>query len=240
MTAPRLLFFDLETAPCLGWTWGMYEQNVIDLKTSWYILCFSYKFQGDKKIRTVALRDFPQYRKNREDDSALVKVLHSLFCEADIICAHNGDRFDIRKSNARFIKHGLPPPSPYKTIDTLKIARSKFAFTSNRLGDLGRYFGLGRKRPHSGWDTWRQVMEGERKAWDTMLRYCARDCELLEKVYLKLRAWYTNHPRLTSYTEKPGCPTCQSTNVQRRGENIAVKKKTLCYQCRSCGHWFSQ
>lgn len=83
-------------------------------------------------------------------------------------------------------------------------------------------------------------MEGERKAWDTMLRYCARDCELLEKVYLKLRAWYTNHPRLTSYTEKPGCPTCQSTNVQRRGENIAVKKKTPRYQCRGCGHWFSQ
>ncbi len=83
-------------------------------------------------------------------------------------------------------------------------------------------------------------MDNDRKAWKLMLRYCLRDTELLEQVYLKLRPWHPRHPRLTAYTEKPGCPTCQSNNVQHRGFNVAVKKKTPRYQCRGCGHWFSQ
>jgi hypothetical protein len=42
--------------------------------------------------------------------------------EADIICAHNGDAFDIKKINSRLITNGFKPPSPFKTIDTLKAA----------------------------------------------------------------------------------------------------------------------
>jgi hypothetical protein len=238
LNEPRILFYDIETAPLLSYTWGMYEQNVIDVKRSWYMLSFAYKWQGQKRVHTKALPDYKNFKKNMEDDSFLVKELWTLFDEADIIIAHNGDRFDAKKANARFLFHGKKPPSPYKSIDTLKIARNKFAFSSNRLNDLGAYLGVGRKLPTTGFHLWKGCMKGEASAWRKMRAYNARDVELLERVYLKLRAW-GSHPNLTAYSGNPGCPTCQSTNVQRRGWNIARVRKTPRFQCRSCGTWFA-
>jgi uncharacterized protein YprB with RNaseH-like and TPR domain len=235
----KIAFFDIETSPIMGWTWGMYEQNVIDIKVPWHMLSFAWKWQGQKKIKTYALPDYPSYKKNPEDDSALVKDLWALFDQADILIAHNGDKFDIKKANARFLKHGLPPPTPFKSIDTLKIARNKFAFSSNRLNDLGAHFGLGRKMPHTGWDLWKKCLSGDPKAWQTMRRYNARDVELLEAVYLKLRAWGA-HPNLNAYTDHGGCPVCNSMNAQRRGWNIAMVRKTPRFQCQDCGKWFSR
>lgn len=237
---PRVLLYDLETAPNLGWTWGKWEQNVIDFKASWYLLSFAYKWQGEARVKTCALPDYASFKKDKENDAGLVKELWKLFDEADVIIAHNGDRFDAKKANARFIKHGLAPPSPYKSVDTLKIARNKFAFTSNKLDDLGAYMGVGRKLAHTGFHLWKGCMDGDPASWKKMRQYNARDVELLERVYLKLRAWSPTHPNLTAYSEKPGCPVCQSESVQRRGWNIARTRKTPRFQCRECSHWFSQ
>jgi DNA polymerase III epsilon subunit-like protein len=67
--------------------------------------------------------------------------------EADLICAHNGDAFDIKKINSRLIVNGFKPPSPFKTIDTLKIARRVFKFDSNKLDNIGRYLSRGPEDP---------------------------------------------------------------------------------------------
>ncbi len=201
------------------------------------MLSFSYKWLGEQKIHTHALNDYPGYKKNLEDDYHLVNDLHKLFYAADILIAHNGDRFDIRKANARFIKYGLKPPSPSKSIDTLKAARKYFQFESNRLNDLGAYLGLGKKLPTTGFDLWRRTMAGETKAWDLMKRYNRRDVVLLEKVYLKLRPYMATHPNLGLYQDRPCCPACQSMNVQRRGVIVSAARKYVRYQCQSCGNW---
>ena len=217
----------------------MYEQNVIDLKTSWYMLSFAAKWQGEKSVTTYALPDYHGFKKDKEDDSKLVKELWKLYDTADIIIAHNGDRFDLKKSNARFIKHGLTPPSPYKSIDTLKIARNKFAFVSNSLNDLCKYLGVGKRLPHTGFHLWRGCMLGDKKSWKLMRRYNAQDVVLLERVYLKLRPWTTTHPNMNMYSGHDACPTCESKNVQRRGIRVAIKKKFERLHCQECGHWFS-
>ena len=219
----------------------MWEQNLIDIQTSWYILSFAYKWAGDKKVSTVALPDYGRFKRDREDDGNLVKALWKLYDAADLIIAHNGDRFDIKKSNARFIFHGLKPPSPYKSIDTLKIARSKFGFLSNRLNDLGAHLGLGRKLPHTGFHLWKQCMlTASPKHWNKLRKYNARDVTLLERIYERLRPWSPSHPNLAALSEKPCCPVCQSLDIQRRGFNLARTKKTPRFHCQSCGHWFAQ
>lgn len=224
----------------MGWAWGMYEQNLIDLSKSWYILCFAYKWHGEKKVHTAALPDYSRFSKDREDDRHLVKDLWQLYNEADVIIAHNGDRFDLKKSNARFVYHGLRPPSPYKSIDTLKIARSRFGFLSNRLNDLGAHLGLGRKLPHTGFHLWKQCMlTNSHKHWAKLRKYNARDVTLLERVYERLRPWSLSHPNLAALSESSCCPVCQSTHIQRRGFNLAKIKKTPRFHCQSCGHWFS-
>jgi hypothetical protein len=241
MPQPRIALFDIETAPSLGYFWGkLWETDIIGVDTPWYMLCFSYKWLSDKTIYTHALPDYKRYKKDKEDDTDLAKDLHSLFDEADILIAHNGDRFDIRKANARFIRHGWKPPATYKSIDTLKVARRHFLFDSNRLNDLGEFLGVGKKIPHTGFDLWKRAMAGDEEAWRQMKAYNRRDVVLLEKVYERLRPYMPNHPNLTLYTDSPDCcPTCNSKHIQRRG--FAVKSTRLYrrFQCRDCGGWFS-
>ena len=50
----KILLFDIETFANTGYTWGLYEQNVIQFKREGYMLSFAYKWLGDKKIRSYS------------------------------------------------------------------------------------------------------------------------------------------------------------------------------------------
>jgi hypothetical protein len=159
--------------------------------------------------------------------------------DADIVCAHNGDAFDIKKINSRLIVNGFDKPSPFKTIDTLKVARSAFKFDSAKLDNIGRYLGEGRKIPNTGAALWRGCVDGDLKSWRTMRSYGKQDTALLERVYHRLKSWAKNHPDMRLYTSGTGCPTCDSENVQRRGVAVKLTSKRHRFHCQDCGSWFS-
>jgi len=232
----KILFLDIETAPSLGWTWGKWQQDVIDFKQDWYILSFACKWLSDKKVRTFGLIDYPGYRKNLEDDHALVDDLWAVLDEADIVVGHNLDSFDVRKTNARFLTHKLPPPRPYKTVDTLKIARRMFKFDSNKLDDLGRYLGIGRKLPHTGFHLWRGCMRGDAESWRIMKKYNKHDVELLAEVYIRMRPWAPVHPNVNQ--GQFACPKCGSADAQCRGFSYTLLRRKQRFQCISCHGWF--
>jgi DNA polymerase elongation subunit (family B) len=235
---PKIAFLDIETAPALGYYFDLWKEgNIVSVKSDWYMLSFCVKWLGSKRSKTHCLCDYPRYKRDMEDDKDLVKELWKVFEQADIIIAHNGDRFDIRKANARFIAHGLKSPRPYLTVDTLKIARRFFKFDSNRLDSLGAYLKVGRKLPHTGAHLWLRCMGGDLKAWRIMRRYNAQDVELLERVYTKLRGWAKNHPNLNLITERGACPTCQSYNVRPNGWKMLRTKKYQQFRCNDCGAW---
>lgn len=214
----------------MAYVWGKYEQDVIEYHKEWYMIAFCAKWLGGKTI-VRGLDDYLGYKPYSEDDSKLVKELWELFNEADIIIAHNGDKFDIRKSNTRFIENGLTPPSPYKTIDTKKIAKRYFGFNSNNLDDLGKRLGVGRKLKHEGFDLWLGCLKGDSRAWKKMKKYNRQDVLLLERIYLKLRPWITNHPYVG------GKCNCQSPNLQKRGITINKSGKHQRFQCQNCAAW---
>ena len=232
----RIAFIDIETAPNLGYTWAKYEQNVIAFKKEWFMLSFAVKWAGADKVKTYGLPQFEGYENDRADDSNLVAKLWSVLDEADLVVAHNGDRFDLRKANARFLQHGLTPPSPYKTVDTLKLARKYFALTSNKLDDIAKVLGLGKKAETGGFQLWLDCMAGDEKAWRKMLRYNANDVVLLEKVYECLRPWHATHPD----THFGACYACGSGRLTRRGFEFGNGKKHQRLQCQGCGKWSSE
>ena len=239
MPAPRICLLDIETAPNLGHVWGMWEQDVIDVERDWYMLSFAYKWLGEAKIHVRALPDYKKFKTDKHDDRELVRDLWNVFDEANVIIAHNGDRFDIKKSNARFIVHGLKPPSPFVSVDPLKIARKHFKFDSNRLDDLGRYLGVGRKIAHTGKKLWLGCVEGDERSWRTMRRYNRHDVELLERVYTRLRGWATTHPDLSIYTRSHCCPSCQSARITQQGVKLTKTGHRQQYKCLDCGSWHS-
>jgi len=231
-------FVDIETSPNLGFVWGKWEQNVLQFEEEWVIIAFAVKYQGSNKVHKFALPDFPLYKKDPRSDAALVRKLWDVFDDADVIVAHNGDSFDIKKSNARFIANGLTPPSPYKQMDTKKMAKRYFNFTSNKLDDLGSYLGLGRKLATGGFKLWMDCRDGDPKAWNKMKTYNGQDVVLLEAVYLALLPWCTTYANRNSFEGTvDNCPRCSSKNMQRRGFLVRVGNKVQRYQCLDCGGW---
>jgi hypothetical protein len=234
---PKILLFDIETSPIIGAVWGLWEQNVVKVVGQWYMLSFSYKWLGESKVHSFALPDFKLYSKNKTDDSDLCTELWKLLDEADIVIAHNGDEFDIKKANARFIVNGMIPPSSYLKIDTKKIAKKYFKFDSNSLKDLAKYFGVSQKADAGGIETWFGCMAGNKKSWAHMIEYNKQDVKVLEDVYLRMRPWMSAHPVLR-HKEDYACPKCISTNIQKRG--YARTSNGVSYQrwqCQDCGGW---
>jgi uncharacterized protein YprB with RNaseH-like and TPR domain len=235
-TPAKILYIDIETAPSLGWVWQKYETNVIDFQRDWYVLSVAWKWAHEKKTNVLGLIDFPDYKKDIENDKHLIEAVWKLLDEADIVIGHNADSFDLPKLNTRFLTHKLKPPTPYKTVDTLKIARKVFRFDSNKLDDLGRYLGIGRKLPHTGFHLWRGTMTGDPKSWTLMKRYNVRDVILLEKVYFLMRAWHPTHPNVNQ--GEFACPKCSSFKVQKRGFSYTPLRRKQRFQCQSCAGWF--
>lgn len=234
---PRVILYDIETAPSLGYYFDLYKEgNIVSTVQSWFMLSFAYKVLGEKKIHYRCLADYPGYSKDKTNDRALVTDLHKMvFSGADILVGHNIDRFDSRKAKARFLAHGLLPPPPVKTIDTLKLARRVFKLDSNRLAAVGEYLGLGGKAVTTGWKLWEACISGDRAAWRQMGIYNRRDVDLLEQVYNRL-APYNPNP---IYFGRSGCPSCNSERIQQRGFNINKSGKSPRFQCQNCGLWFS-
>lgn len=238
---PKVLFVDIENTPCLASVWGLWKEvtSYDMIEAEWYILCICAKWQHENKIMSFALPDYPLYKKSPDNDIEVLKAVHKLLDEADIVIGHNVVDFDIKKMNARFIKHGLPPTSPYKTVDTLLSARKNFAFTSNKLGDLGKYLGLGEKIDTGGFKLWQQCMKGDKTAWGKMVAYCKQDVALLEKIYNKLLPYMDVHPNLGAYFESDGkrCPNCGSESLTKNGFAFNNTGKYQRLVCNNCGAW---
>lgn len=228
---PKVLFYDIETQPNIGYVWGMYEQNVLSYVKEWQLLSFAYKWQGEKEVFCIT-------RAGQKTDKALVKKLWKLLNSADIVIAHNGDEFDNKKASAKFLEYGLTPPSPFQSVDTLKVARRYFKLNSNKLNDLGTTLKVGRKVVHTGFDLWLGCMKNDAKSWATMEKYNKQDVVLLEKVYNKLLPWINTHPNVAFIAGSgDGCPKCGSTKLQSRGFRCTRTSKFQQYQCMSCGGW---
>lgn len=227
-----ILIYDIETAPALAWMWSAYNANIIDIEQDWYLLSFAYQWYGSDEIHFVSITQDQDFFPDSTDDRYVAERLHALFDRADITVAHNGDRFDKRKANARFLYHGIDPPSPYRTVDTAKVARKYFSNYRNSLKDLGRQYVRADKMVHHGFELWRDCMRGDTEAWDTMEKYNRKDIEVLEQLYTKLRPWIENAPNQALITGRPdACPICGATTWIKRGFRYSRTRKNQLWQC---------
>lgn len=232
----KVLILDIETAPNLAYVWRIWKENVglNQLMERSYIMSFSAKWLGDDKVL---------YKENRHgNDKELVADLLLLLSSADIVVAHNADKFDLPTINARAIEHGLMPPAPYKVVDTLKVAKREFRFISNKLEHLADVLGCAPKLKHAkfpGFMLWYQCLKQNDEAWKEMKEYNIQDVIALEEVYLKLRPWMKNHPNVGVLDEPEGtvCPKCGSKHIHFRGYVTTNVSKFRRYRCMDCGGW---
>ena len=128
MNKIKRLFFDIETSPNIGlfWTAG-YKQNIShdNIIKERAIICICYKWADDEKIYSLTWDA-------NQDDKKMLEQFVQIANEADELVGHNGDKYDLAWIKTRCLYHNIPMFPNYVTIDTLKQARSKFKFNSNK------------------------------------------------------------------------------------------------------------
>lgn len=234
----KILYLDIETAPSLGYVWSSWKTNVISYRGEGrhgYMLCFSYLWHGQKTVRCVAQTDFPEaYAADPMDDSHVVQAALHLLDEADIVIGHNIDGFDIPLIKAYGVKAGLEPPSHFRTIDTLKMARQTFRFKSNSLKNLADELGLEAKEDPGGFSTWLGCMSGDKKAWKRMISYAKQDTRLLPVLWERMRPYAKRNLTLND-GRMESCPVCgEMGRMQRRGTRKTNTMVYALYQCQEC------
>lgn len=241
-TRPRVLVIDIETAPIEGYVWGIWEQNVglEQIKTEWSILSYCAKWLNEPKL----MFDHTGGRGARKvrDDRKLLKGIWALLDEADIVVAQNGQKFDVKKINARLIVNGHKPYSPIRIVDTLLVAKKHFGFTSNKLAWQSMYLTDTPKSEHKkfpGFELWKECLADNPAAWREMKKYNCIDVVSTEKVYLKQLPWIKSHPNIGAYRAHHGvqCPKCGSHKLQRRGYEVTQQSRFARLKCTSCGGW---
>jgi len=240
----RILIYDIETSPIVGYTWGIWQQNVIEVIDDWQILSVAWHWLGDDdskgrpKVTVKGQDDYLRYKPGVNDDTDIVSLLWELFDRADLVVAHNGDSFDQKKSQARMLIRGLKPPAPYKQTDTKKIAKRIGAFTSNSLKHLAKDMEVAQKGNAGGFETWKGCLAGDKKAWKKMKQYNKEDIPPLIDLYLKLRPWDNSAIPLNVTEGRPeACPKCGKEGTMNAGMKYKATNANLYqyFRCKDCG-----
>lgn len=231
----KRLFFDIETSPMVvyswrvGWKLNIGTHNIIE---DWKVICISYKWEHEDIVRNFT------WDKNQCDKKMLedfIKVAN----KADEIVAHNGDRFDIKKIRTRCIFHRIPMFPNYRSLDTLKKAKSGFNFNSNRLDYIAKFLGVGAKLEHEGFDMWVKCMQGDKQALIDMVKYCDMDIIVLEDVFFVMQNYmkHNSHAGILTGGYKHECPNCggDHTILLKNNFTAAGTIKRL-MECTTCGY----
>lgn len=240
---PKILSFDIETWPILTYTWRLWNANIGKdfIVKDWGILCWSAKWLFEDKMMHDCLTE--EELINR-DDRRISRSIWDLIDQADVVIAHNGAKFDIKKVNTKFLEYQYGNPSPYQIIDTLAHARKRFSITSNALDYIAKNFFKIEGKMETEKGLWMKVLkDNDFSALLRMQDYCDQDVVVLENVYMKMRSWIKPHPNiaLMALSLENGCPICLTNEKEicETDYNTYVNSYNA-YRCKGCGHIYRE
>ncbi len=233
----KVLFFDIETAPLLSYIWHPITNYVshVQQAADTFMLTWAAKWWEGEDVIANSLSSEEALA---QDDSRIVAGLADLMAEADIVVAHNGDRFDMPRLNARLMSMRQEPLGPYQTIDTLKLAKQNFNLPYYKLDYIAEFLGLGKKYK-TEFELWIDVYHGDEAAISEMLDYNIRDTVLLEEVFVEMIPYVTRLTRLFDATTdmEIKCAFCGHTKFEQRGYYRTQASTFKKMKCMGCGKY---
>lgn len=242
----KVLIWDAEIAPRLGYYYGTYDTTPIKEVRPPILLSVAWKWLGEKKAHCLTLYD-RQMASDPYNDKLLVNELWNLFDEAKIVCGFNSKRFDDKYANYFFVKHNMTPPSPYQEFDVMQTAKKYFNFGCNKLDYLGKLLANGGKTKQTYADFWEDLLEGNKKekkaASDGMKKYNLEDVLVTERLYYKLLPWATNHPNMALAAGHDFlCSRCgnDSEFKIKAYRRTQMQVNAVQMQCKKCGAYVTR
>lgn len=185
-----ILYIDLEISKSLYFNYARKVPSKYldpdDLVHEYYVICWVASYLGSNRIHwgCVTQDDALNWT-----DKNILAPLWELMDSADVIAGHNVDAFDVKRAKTRFFLNNMEPPKRFRTIDTLKIARTKLALESNRLDDISKRLGFRPKDDIRKEDWLRIVKTGDPLTLLKVLKYCAGDVESGKAILSSLLGW---------------------------------------------------
>lgn len=233
MTELKVLLFDIETAPLLAYTFGVWNVNIgmDQIKEQPRMLCWSARWLGTKGKAVMFESE------HKTSPKEMLTVLRDLLEEADYVVGYNSDRFDVPWVTEQFLVHGIELPSPYKQIDLFKIVKKHIKFPINKLDYVSLMLLGDRKVQNRGMRLWIDCMAGDEQAWKDMETYAKKDTLLLEPLFNTLKPFIKAFNMALFTGSEFACPHCGSESVQKRGFDRTLASKRQRYQCNDCRLW---
>ena len=227
----RVLTLDVECSANLVYAFGLRDQHIglSQIVEHGKMISFAAKWYRDDNVIYKSVHD------DGEDD--MLQTLWNLLDETDILCTFNGVSFDNKVIRREFLLAGFPPPTPWKDVDLLRIARKQFRFTSNKLQNLCYELGLPLKIEAGGFDLWKRCAEGDAQAWKEMRFYNMNDVVVTEKLMDRMRPWLTGLHHGLWAESGATCTNCGSGKLDKlHGKTVKANVTSYqAYRCTKCG-----
>lgn len=168
----------------------------------------------------------------------MLRRIWDAYDRAQVIVGHNLAAFDSKKLRSEWRDLGLNPPSPYKTVDTLRIARREFGDESKTLNSLCDRLGIAAKTDRYDVEVARQALAGHKPSQKRIKAYNVGDIGATRGLYDALRPWDASHPhsREPLADDRPSCPNCWSgDHLEPNGYTLANVILHRLYRCSNCG-----
>ena len=235
----KRLFFDIETSYCTGWFWRPQFKTSISydqIINNSAIICICYKWEDEKEVYAL-------HWDAKQNDKKMLQQFIEVANVANELVGHNGDKFDLAWIRTRCLFHKINVFPNYTTIDTLKVARSKFKFNSNKLNYIAQFLGIGQKIK-TEFDLWKDIaLKNDKVAMAKMIKYCKMDVILLEKVYKRL----SNHVASKTHygvifgEDRGSCPECGSDELVKSNKRVMASGTVkIQFKCKVCGKFHSK
>lgn len=232
----KVMTLDLERLPGSATVpfWGLNDYKGRRLRhdyvTEWpRTICVAWRWYGNQRT---------EFASEWGDGAAgMLEAVWRAYDQADVIYGHNVERFDTRHLNSGWRDLGLPPPSPYKIVDTLAEARKVFGDESMTLGALTQRLGIETKNDRYDADVARAAVAGDKAAQRKITRYCKGDVGASEAFVDRLRGWIPSHPHnlMGEATDVPTCNQCWGPNLEPNGWKLAQQMRYPLFRCQDCG-----
>lgn len=191
-------------------------------------ICLAWRWYGQKRVEFVS-----EWGNGHE---AMLQAAWDVFDRADAIQGHNMDGFDKKKLAGEWAVAGMKPPTPFKVIDTLKVARANLGLESNTLDSLCKRFGLVAKTDRYDVEVARAALGGVKSAQKRIEGYNRGDIIASENLADFLRPWHRSHPHLGLPGDDKVCNRCGSTDLELLPKRYrAVVQDYALFTCRNCG-----
>lgn len=233
---PKILFYDIETAPLQAWIWKTGEQYIrhgqlVAGYDEYNIICIAYAWDDDKPAKVM------KWDVETQDCSSLIERFDAIVKQADVIIGKNSDRFDNKHINTQRWLKSLPPFPDWVDCrdDVEKQLRKYFILPSYSLDYVSQQLGLGGKDKMEFQD-WIDIMErNDKKKLAKMMEYNKKDVEDTRAVYRSIKPYIKPKFSMATWLNDFVCVGCGSSRLSKNGTRVSGKTRYQRYLCQDCG-----